>query len=181
MWFFFQCRFYLLWTSSTSDSEAMVGMKRHPVTSQTPLFCWGAAADLKLDWTGHGHHKQRNLLLLLLFVGCNLKSHPKYWIWYDLIVFKTQLNFFSLLLHEIWVLRQTFWRFSKNCPKAKATLTHRPIFNSHTWIKDGVKHIKLWNWHENNCELANYCTIATHILSNVIFLKFYYSQSHYLL
>ena len=89
---FFQCRFYLLWTSWTSDSEAMVGMKRHPVTSQTPLFCW-AAADLKLYWTGHGHHKQRNLLLLQ-FVGCNLKSHPKYWIWYDLLFLKTQPNFF---------------------------------------------------------------------------------------
>ena len=94
MWFFFQCRFYLLWTSWTSDSEAMVGMKRHPVTSQTPLFCW-AAADLKLYWTGHGHHKQRNLL----FVGCNLKSHPKYWIWYDLLFLKTQPKIFFLLFY----------------------------------------------------------------------------------
>ena len=94
--FFFQYRFFLLWTSSTSDSEAMVGMKRHPVTSQTPLFCWGAA-DLKLDWTGHGHHKQRNLLLL--FVGCNLKSHPKYWIWYDLLFLKTQPKIFFLLFY----------------------------------------------------------------------------------
>ena len=140
--FFFQCRFYLLWTSSTSDSEAMVGMKRHPVTSQTPLFCW-AAADLKLYWTGHGHHKQRNLLLLQ-FVGCNLKSHPKYWIWYDLLFLKHNWIFFS---------------------STTATHRHQPIFNSHTWIKDGVKHIKLWNWHENNCELANSCTVATYILS----------------
>ena len=118
MWFFFQCRFYLLWTSSTSDSEAMVGMKRHPVTSQTPLFCWGAA-DLKLYWTGHGHHKQRNLLLLLLFVGCNLKSHPKYWIWYDLLFLKTQPNFFffsSIVLNMSFApnILKTFKKLSKS-------------------------------------------------------------------
>ena len=114
---FFQCRFYLLWTSSTSDSEAMVGMKRHPVTSQTPLFCW-AAADLKVYWTGHGHHKQRNLL----FVGCNLKSHPKYWIWYDLLFLKHNWIFFSSTTVWCMSFEPNILKILKNFPKAKATI-----------------------------------------------------------